>query len=135
MSYQSTIDLHTHSTASDGALSPADLVERAACNGIETLALTDHDTVSGLPDAQTAAVKHNITLINGIELSTQWNNITIHVVGLNINPDSKVMIDVSHHLKQLREERAIKIGKKLSKVGINGAYENTRLLIMQNETF
>jgi len=126
VSYQSTIDLHTHSTASDGALSPAKLVEKAAHTGVETLALTDHDTVSGLSDAQTAAVKHNITLINGIELSTLWNYKTIHVVGLNINPDNKVMIDASHHLKQLREERAIKIGKKLSKVGINGAYENTK---------
>lgn len=126
MSCQSTIDLHTHSTASDGALSPAKLVEKAACSGVETLALTDHDTVSGLPDAQTAAVKHNITLINGIELSTQWNNKTIHVVGLNINPDSKVILDASHHLKQLRVERAIKIGEKLSKAGIDGAYENTK---------
>jgi len=126
VSYQSSFDLHTHSTASDGALSPADLVEKAARAGVETLALTDHDTISGLCDAQTAAVKHNINLINGIELSTLWNNKTIHVVGLNINPDNKDMIDASHHLKQLREERAIKIGEKLSKAGIDGAYENTK---------
>lgn len=126
MSYQSTIDLHTHSTASDGALSPSELVEKAARTGIETLALTDHDTVSGLSNAQTAAIKYNITLINGIELSAQWDNKTIHVVGLNINPDSNAIIDASHHLKQLREERAIKIGEKLSKAGIDGAYESTK---------
>ena len=126
MSYQSAIDLHTHSTASDGALSPAELVEKAARAGIETLALTDHDTLSGLSDAQTAAIKHNITLINGIELSAQWNHKTIHIVGLNINTNRETMINATIHLKQLREERAIKIGENLKKAGIDGAYENAK---------
>jgi len=126
VSYQSTIDLHTHSTASDGSLSPAELVEKAASIGIKTLALTDHDTVSGLSDALSAAVKHNITLINGIELSTLWDKKTIHIVGLNINADNKVLIDASHHLKQLREIRAKKIGENLLKAGIDGAYENAK---------
>ena len=126
MSYQSAIDLHTHSTASDGALSPAALVEKAAYAGIETLALTDHDTLSGLSDAQTAAIKHNITLINGIELSAQWNHKTIHIVGLNIKSDRETLINATIHLKQLREERAIKIGAQLKKAGIDGAYENAK---------
>jgi 3',5'-nucleoside bisphosphate phosphatase len=126
VSYQSVIDLHTHSTASDGSLTPAALVEKAARIGIQTLSLTDHDTVSGLSDAQTAANNHNVTLINGIELSTLWNSKTIHIVGLNIRADNEVMIDATHHLKQLREERAIKIGEKLSKAGIDGAYDNAK---------
>jgi len=119
-------DLHTHSTASDGALSPEHLVEKASAVGINTLALTDHDTVSGLAAAESAATKHNITLINGIELSCLWNNKTIHIVGLNIKPDSKVIIDATNHLNHLREERAIKIGEKLKKVGIDNAYENAK---------
>jgi 3',5'-nucleoside bisphosphate phosphatase len=119
-------DLHTHSTASDGTLSPEMLVEKASAVGINTLALTDHDTVSGLAAAKSVATKHDITLINGIELSCLWNNKTIHIVGLNIRPDSKAIIDATIHLNHLREERAIKIGEKLKKVGIDNAYENAK---------
>jgi 3',5'-nucleoside bisphosphate phosphatase len=126
MSYRSTIDLHAHSTASDGELTPSELIEKAAQNGVKTLALTDHDTVSGLGDAHIAAIQHDISLVNGIELSARWDNKTIHIIGLNIKADSKAIIDTTIHLKQLREERAIKIGEKLKKIGIDDAYENTR---------
>ena len=119
-------DLHTHSTASDGILSPEMLVEKASAVGINTLALTDHDTVAGLAAAQSTAKKYNITLINGIELSCLWNNKTIHVVGLNFKADNKAIIDATTHLNHLREERAIKIGEKLKKVGIDNAYENAK---------
>jgi 3',5'-nucleoside bisphosphate phosphatase len=122
----STIDLHSHSTASDGELTPAELVEKAALNGVDTLALTDHDSVAGLGDAHIAAIQHEITLINGIELSTRWDNRTVHIVGLNIEADSKTMIDATIYLKELREERAIKIGEKLKKAGIDNAYINTK---------
>ena len=119
-------DLHTHSTASDGILSPELLVKKASMLGVNTLALTDHDTVSGLATAQSAAKKYNVTLINGIELSCLWNNKTIHIVGLNIKADSKIIIDTTIHLNYLREQRAIKIGEKLKKVGIYNAYENAK---------
>jgi predicted metal-dependent phosphoesterase TrpH len=119
-------DLHTHSTASDGILSPELLVEKASHVGINTLALTDHDTVAGLAAAQLAAKKHNISLINGIELSSQWDSKTIHIVGLNINVNSEAIINATVHLNQLREERAIKMGEKLKKIGIHGAYENAK---------
>lgn len=119
-------DLHTHSTASDGILSPAELLEKARNVGITTLALTDHDTVSGLATAQEAAKKNNVRLINGIELSTKWDNKTIHIVGLNIDASSQIMLNATTHLNKLREERAIKIGEKLKKVGINNAYENAK---------
>ncbi|MBL1142676.1 MAG: PHP domain-containing protein [Proteobacteria bacterium] len=128
MKYQSTIDLHAHSTASDGELTPTELVKMAAHNGVETLALTDHDTVAGLSEAQTAATQYNINLINGIELSMRWNNKTIHIVGLNIDANSKAIIDSTIYLNQLREERAIKIGDKLKKTGINNAYDNAKQL-------
>ena len=122
----SIIDLHTHSTASDGAYSPTQLIEKAVDAGVETLALTDHDTVAGLQEAQTAAKEKGLNLINGIELSTSWNYKTIHVVGLNIDANSQAMLDAAKHLKQLREDRAFKIGEKLAKAGINDAYENAK---------
>ena len=66
-------DLHTHSTASDGTLKPAELVTLADSCGVKLLALTDHDTVDGLPEAKSEAVKHGITFVPGIEVSTLWN--------------------------------------------------------------
>ena len=126
MSHQTIIDLHAHSTASDGELTPTELVVKAVDNSVDILALTDHDTVSGLAEAQTAASKHNITLINGIEFSARWDNKTIHIVGLNIDAENKSIFDATIHLNKLREERAIKIGEKLEKVGIENAYENTK---------
>ena len=122
----SKIDLHTHSNKSDGELSPYDLVTKASDKGIQMLALTDHDTVSGLGDAKKAAVKKNINLINGVELSTQWDNKTIHIVGLNIEAENTLLIKACKKLKALRKERAKKIGQKLSKIGIIGAYEYTK---------
>ncbi len=128
----SKIDLHTHSNKSDGELSPYNLVAKASNNGIKMLALTDHDTISGLRDAKKAAVKKNITLINGVELSTQWDNKTIHIIGLNIKAENILIIKACKKLKALRKERAKKIGQKLSKVGIEGAYEYTKKLAIND---
>jgi len=66
------IDLHCHSNVSDGVLAPADVVARAAANGVHALALTDHDDVSGLPAAQAAADEAGLTLIPGVEISVSW---------------------------------------------------------------
>ncbi len=128
MSNNSTIDLHAHSTASDGELTPTGLVEKASLNGVETLALTDHDTVAGLGEAHTAAILHNITLINGIELSSRWDNKTVHIVGLNIDANNQNIINSTEHLKHIRRERAIKIGEKLQKANIENAYEDASKL-------
>lgn len=128
MLYQSEIDLHAHSTASDGALTPTELVKLAVNRKVQTLALTDHDSVAGLSEAQTAATEHKLTLINGIELSTRWDNKTIHIVGLNIDANNNALHKFTDHLNHLREERAIKIGKKLAKAGILEAYENAKIL-------
>jgi len=122
----SSIDLHTHSRASDGAFSPAALIQKAWDAGIKTLALTDHDTVAGLDEAQTAAGKIGMTLINGIELSARWGNKPIHIVGLNVNAQNTVLIDAVQHLRQLREERALRISDKLAKVGVANAYDNAK---------
>lgn len=117
-------DLHSHSTASDGALSPTELLARAKEQGVTSIALTDHDSIAGLNEAITAAKAFNIELINGIELSTTWRNRCLHIVGLNINPESELLTKGIENLQQLRGKRAKKISSKLEKKGIFGAYDS-----------
>lgn len=119
-------DLHCHSTASDGALSPTDLVKRAAENGVTILAITDHDTTSGIFEAQTCANLLGITLINGIEISAQWEKLGIHIVGLNIDPENSTLQNVIAQLHIMRTERAEKISQKLAKKGISNALESVQ---------
>lgn len=116
-------DLHSHSTASDGALSPTALVERAHQQGVTALALTDHDTTQGLASARTCADKLGIQLINGIELSIVWENKSIHVVGLNIDPNYPPLAQATETIQMLRLERAAKMSEKLTKKNIPGAFE------------
>ncbi|MEY4718545.1 MAG: hypothetical protein RL563_1163, partial [Pseudomonadota bacterium] len=116
-------DLHCHSTASDGSLSPTELVRRAQSQGVTDLALTDHDTVAGLAEAAGAALTVGIRLIKGIELSASYHNQCLHIIGLNINPEHSGLqtgIIEQHHL---RRQRAQAIAAKLEKKGIKGAYE------------
>lgn len=116
-------DLHCHSTASDGALSPTDLVQRAHQNGVTALALTDHDTTMGLNEARTCAAELDMRLIDGIELSTSWQNKCLHIVGLGIDPDYAPLANATHALQATRLERAQKIAEKLEKKHITGAFE------------
>ena len=78
-------DLHCHSTASDGVLSPAEVVSRAHEKGVHVLALTDHDTIAGLTEARLQADVLGLRLINGVEISTDWEGKNIHIVGLNFD--------------------------------------------------
>ena len=99
-------DLHCHSHFSDGTLSPTELINLAHKAGITDLALTDHDTLDGLPEAQFAADKLGIKLINGIELSCTWDKHLIHVVGLNVDPNNKILKAGVVQNKQRRTDRA-----------------------------
>ena len=116
-------DLHCHSTASDGALTPTELVKRAHQHGVTSLALTDHDTVAGLPEAQRVATTVGMKLIPGIELSTNWQNKCFHVVGLNIDQTYAPLAEATHNLQSTRTERAENISLKLEKKRITGAFE------------
>ncbi|MDD5266474.1 MAG: PHP domain-containing protein [Methylococcales bacterium] len=116
-------DLHCHSTASDGALSPTALVQRAHQQGVTSLALTDHDTTAGLPEAKLCAMATGIKLIAGIELSTNWQNKCFHIVGLGIDPAYAPLAEATHNLQRTRLERAEKIALKLEKKRIPGAFE------------
>ncbi len=116
-------DLHCHSTASDGSLSPTQLVQRAHQQGVTALALTDHDTTAGLPEAEQAACEVGIQLIPGIELSVTWENKCFHIVGLGINPDHPELIEGIKKQQQIRAARAVKIATKLEKKRMPGAFE------------
>jgi predicted metal-dependent phosphoesterase TrpH len=100
------VDLHCHSHFSDGTLSPRDLVALAHKAGITDLALTDHDTLDGLPEARLAANEVGLNLINGIELSCTWDKQLIHVVGLNVDPNNSVLKAGVVQNKQRRVDRA-----------------------------
>ncbi|MCK5830088.1 MAG: PHP domain-containing protein [Methylococcales bacterium] len=121
---QETYDLHCHSTASDGSLTPAEVVHRAKLQGVTSLALTDHDTINGQKEAAETALSNNINYIPGIELSTTWENKCFHIVGLNIDPTNKPLITGIENLQTLRSERAKKIALKLEKRRIPNAYES-----------
>jgi 3',5'-nucleoside bisphosphate phosphatase len=119
-------DLHTHTFYSDGALAPAELVARATANGVQVLALTDHDVTDGLPEAQAAAQLAGITLVPGVEISVTWNGQTVHVVGLNIDTANEVLQAGLARLREFREWRAEEIGRRLAKAGIPGAIDGAR---------
>ena len=120
------IDLHMHSTASDGVLSPTQLVELNYENNVQIMALTDHDTTDGLTEAKNTADKKGITLINGIELSVNWQKKTLHIIALNIDPENLALRNALHDLKQKRLNRAERIAKKLESIGIEDALEGAK---------
>jgi predicted metal-dependent phosphoesterase TrpH len=116
-------DLHAHSTRSDGLLAPAAIVERAAARGVDVLALTDHDELSGLAEARAAAAEVGITLVDGAELSVSWEGITVHVVALGIDPDDVALTEGLYAIRAGRLTRAQRIADALAEAGIRGAYE------------
>lgn len=125
-------DLHCHSTASDGALSPTELVRRAHRQGVTALALTDHDTTAGLDEAQRAAETEGLRLIPGIELSCQWQGKCLHVVGLGIDPAYAPLAEATHNLRDVRLHRAEQIAQKLEKKRIHGALEAVKRMAGQS---
>ena len=117
------IDLHNHSRVSDGLLTPAELVRLAAANGVTTLALTDHDDTEGLAEAGEAARGLGVHFVNGVEVSVTWQQHTVHIVGLNIDPANATLLGGLAGIRSGRMERAEKIAHELAKAGIPGALE------------
>jgi 3',5'-nucleoside bisphosphate phosphatase len=111
----SDIDLHCHSTASDGHYSAAELIERAQSRGISMLAITDHDSAEGFRNGRQMAAETGIQLISGIELSTVWGGISIHLVGLNFDADSDAIRSAEQHQNQVRAERGVVIAERVGK--------------------
>ena len=111
------IDLHTHSTASDGILTPSELIEHAFNNKVEVLALTDHDTIDGLEEAATAAEKFGITFVPGVELNIAWPTGEFHLLGLGLKKVSKSLLDILKNLQESRDERNRHIIQKMKDAG------------------
>jgi predicted metal-dependent phosphoesterase TrpH len=120
------VDLHCHSTASDGALAPAALVERAHARGIELLALTDHDTLEGLDAARAQAELLGLRLVNGIELSCIWNGATVHVLGYAFRREATTLQSAIAALHEGRWRRAELISERLQAKGMPGALDGAR---------
>ncbi|MEY6430915.1 PHP domain-containing protein [Thioalkalicoccus limnaeus] len=116
-------DLHSHSTASDGTLTPEQLVIRAWAAGVEVLALTDHDTTAGLGAAASAAATCGLVLVPGVEVSVTWGGRTVHVVGLHIDTHCPELAQGLAGLRAYRDWRAQEIGRCLARCGIAGAYD------------
>lgn len=118
------IDLHTHTYYSDGVLSPTVLVQRAIAQQVDVLALTDHDTLLGIAEAQQAAEGQSIRIIPGVEVSCTWREQTIHMIGLNVDVTNALLLETLNNVFTARKERAEYITKKLTKFGIPGLEES-----------
>lgn len=117
-------DLHCHSTVSDGLLAPAALVERAKANGVDLLALTDHDEIGGLDGAAEAAAALGVRFVTGVEISVSWgDDQTVHIVGLNIDHRHPGLVAGLARVRGGRDARAGRMAAELAKHGIQGAYE------------
>ena len=118
------IDLHMHSNVSDGKLSPADLVRLVHANGVELMALTDHDTMDGVRQASAAAEELGVGFIPGVEISTGWGGRVVHIVGLGVDPDAPGIDAFFSSICTKRDRRGRLIGERFEQFyGIRGAYE------------
>jgi 3',5'-nucleoside bisphosphate phosphatase len=122
------IDLHLHSSASDGSLAPADLVRLCATRGVELLALTDHDSLDGLQEAHDAADDAGLRFVTGVEISVSWEHKTLHVIGLNFDAGNADLGAGLTRMQTARSLRAQEIGRRLHARGIEGAYAGARRL-------
>lgn len=127
------IDLHTHSTVSDGKLTPCELVQLAANNGCQMLALTDHDHTGGIKAAQQAAQAHHIRLITGVEISVTWQKRGVHIVGLNIHPDDASLQNLLLATRSGRLSRLRAITDKLIARGLPDLYHDSLQLASNPE--
>ncbi|HCK00488.1 MAG TPA: phosphatase [Serratia grimesii] len=123
-------DLHSHTTASDGYLTPAQLVQRAVEMRVGVLAITDHDTTDGLAAAAAtiAELSLPLQLVNGVEISTLWENHEIHIVGLGIETSHPAIVQLLAAQTERRNRRAQEIGVRLAKARIEGAFEGAQKL-------
>lgn len=125
------IDLHVHSNASDGTLSPREVVELAVAGGLKAIALTDHDTLDGIPEAESAAQAANlqgniIQIIPGVELSVSYRQRDIHILGLYLDLKNEALNNALYNAKQNREKRNEKMANKLQTAGIDISVEKMR---------
>ena len=123
MSTPLNADLHCHSVVSDGTLTPEALAARAAANGVQLWALTDHDEVGGQQRAAAAARAHGMRYLTGVEISVTFASETVHIVGLGFDAADRALVTGLRATRGGRGERAREMAAQLAQVGIEGAYE------------
>jgi predicted metal-dependent phosphoesterase TrpH len=128
--YAVIYDLHSHTIASDGVLTPQELVHRAVAMRVGTLAITDHDTTAAIPAAREEIERAGLalTLIAGVEISTVWENHEIHIVGLNMDIENPALCSFLQDQHERRQQRGRLIAERLEKAHIPGAWEGAQRL-------
>ncbi len=116
------VDLHCHSSVSDGVLAPAAVAAYARKSGVDVWALTDHDEVGGIKAARQAAGELGMRFVPGVEISVTWANETVHIVGLRIDEDNHALVEGLAATRNGRQARAMEIATQLENAGIPGAY-------------
>jgi hypothetical protein len=116
-------DFHCHSAVSDGLLPPREVAGRAAGNGVDLWALTDHDDLRGLDEAAVAAAEAGIRFVTGVEISIEWHGMPIHIVGLGFDRTHPALVGGLEGLRRGRVERARRMGDALATIGIPGVLE------------
>ena len=127
------VDLHTHSTRSDGHFSPTELVDLAVEQGVSLFALTDHDSLDGIAEASQRAAEHELSFIHGVELSTQWNGIPLHMVALNFSLDSSALLSIVSENQAIRLDRARLIADLLVKQGLPDLFDEAVALAGESQ--
>ncbi len=121
------VDLHCHSHASDGVLAPAEIAQKAIENKVDIWALTDHDTLDGLSEARAALQNSEedfkTRFVNGVEISVGWNDLQVHIVGLNFDHENGALIAALKNLSAGRIARAQKMSDALAKLGILNTFD------------
>ncbi|MER3460489.1 MAG: hypothetical protein C4303_04910, partial [candidate division GAL15 bacterium] len=117
-------DLHTHTTASDGTLSPRELVREACAAGLKVLALTDHDTTEGIREAQGEAARLGIELIPGVELSTHVPGSEVHILGYFVDWHEQQLAGLLRRLRKGRVNRAREMVRRLNQLGVPLTFED-----------
>ena len=116
-------DLHCHSTVSDGQFAPAEVAARAHANGVTLWSLTDHDQLGGQQEARAAAESLGMGYLPGVEISVTWASRTVHIVGMNVDPDNEALLKGLASTRNGRAARGVAIGEALAAIGIPDAYE------------
>ena len=122
------VDLHMHSTASDGVYAPAEVVKIALTNAMDVIALTDHDSVGGIRAAQDAAAATNLQVLAGVELSSEDEKTDRHILGYLMDIDNGPLGKLLAELRDSRANRASKMVQKLADIGVNISYERVMAL-------
>jgi len=128
------LDLHTHSSFSDGLLGPAELVDLARAHNIRVLALTDHDTVDGIPEALAQGRRQGVEVVPGIEISAWHENLSMHILGYWLQHDSPEFLASLEKLQNGRHERNIRIIARLKHMGLQVTEEELQVFSVHGQT-